>query len=82
MNSLKFLFNSLEFFYQFGIQARGGCACAGPYAQKLLGLSKASINSFAGLMSEDEGGCQCPAPPGSTQPLRGSPPPLPVGKPT
>ncbi len=24
----------------FGIQARGGCACAGPYAQDLLGMSR------------------------------------------
>ncbi|KAJ1617619.1 hypothetical protein T492DRAFT_605244, partial [Pavlovales sp. CCMP2436] len=25
----------------FGIQARAGCACAGPHAQRLLGLSSA-----------------------------------------
>ena len=30
----------------FGIQARGGCACAGPYAQKLLGLSNTVIDRF------------------------------------
>ena len=24
----------------YGIQARGGCACAGPYAQDLLGLDE------------------------------------------
>ncbi|CAD7946974.1 unnamed protein product [Amoebophrya sp. A25] len=30
----------------FGIQARGGCACAGPYAQKLLGMSTAVSNHF------------------------------------
>jgi selenocysteine lyase/cysteine desulfurase len=24
----------------FGVQARGGCACAGPYAHRLLGLSR------------------------------------------
>ncbi|CAD7938980.1 unnamed protein product [Amoebophrya sp. A120] len=30
----------------FGIQARGGCACAGPYAQKLLGMSEAVSDSF------------------------------------
>lgn len=24
----------------FGIQARGGCACAGPYAHRLLGLNR------------------------------------------
>ena len=28
----------------FGIQARGGCACAGPYAQDLLGMSSRSLN--------------------------------------
>ena len=28
----------------FGIQARGGCACAGPYAQDLLGMSSRSFN--------------------------------------
>jgi selenocysteine lyase/cysteine desulfurase/tRNA(Ile)-lysidine synthase TilS/MesJ len=27
----------------FGIQSRGGCACAGPYSQKLLGLSSMSV---------------------------------------
>ena len=25
----------------FGVQARGGCACAGPYAHRLLGISPA-----------------------------------------
>jgi len=30
----------------FGIQARGGCACAGPYAQQLLGLSTAVTDRF------------------------------------
>jgi selenocysteine lyase/cysteine desulfurase/tRNA(Ile)-lysidine synthase TilS/MesJ len=30
----------------FGIQARGGCACAGPYAQKLLGLSEQTTDRF------------------------------------
>jgi hypothetical protein len=24
----------------FGVQARGGCLCAGPYAQQLLGMSE------------------------------------------
>ena len=28
----------------FGIQARGGCACAGPYAHHLLGLSRENSN--------------------------------------
>ncbi|CAE7627898.1 ttcA [Symbiodinium sp. CCMP2456] len=30
----------------FGIQARGGCACAGPYAQKLLGIDADLARSF------------------------------------
>eukprot|EP00392_Amoebophrya_sp_AT5.2_P002957 g2962.t1 len=30
----------------FGIQARGGCACAGPYAQKLLGMSDEVSDQF------------------------------------
>ena len=25
----------------FGVQTRGGCACAGPYGQRLLGISRA-----------------------------------------
>ena len=31
----------------FGIQARGGCACAGPYAQTLLGMTRADPNAAA-----------------------------------
>ena len=27
---------------RFGIQARGGCACAGPYAHRLLAISDAA----------------------------------------
>ncbi|CEM01505.1 unnamed protein product [Vitrella brassicaformis CCMP3155] len=34
----------------FGIQARGGCACAGPYAQYLLGLSEALTAEFMSLL--------------------------------
>ena len=30
----------------FGIQVRGGCACAGPYAQHLLGLSEKRTHEF------------------------------------
>ena len=30
----------------FGIQARGGCACAGPYGQTLLGLDAATAKAF------------------------------------
>ncbi len=29
-----------------GIQARGGCACAGPYAHRLLGLDEAASNAL------------------------------------
>lgn len=34
----------------FGIQARGGCMCAGPYAQFLLDLSPEVIEQFEGAM--------------------------------
>ncbi|EER07279.1 hypothetical protein Pmar_PMAR020440 [Perkinsus marinus ATCC 50983] len=30
----------------FGIQARGGCACAGPYAETILGLSAGNATKF------------------------------------
>lgn len=30
----------------YGIQARGGCACAGPYAQRLLGMSEESAQKI------------------------------------
>ncbi len=30
----------------FGIQARGGCACAGPYAHRLLGVDRARAEAF------------------------------------
>ncbi|KAF4739788.1 hypothetical protein FOZ62_016445, partial [Perkinsus olseni] len=30
----------------FGIQARGGCACAGPYAEAILGLTHGSAERF------------------------------------
>jgi hypothetical protein len=38
-----------------GIQARGGCACAGPYAHSLLGIDRAaSDNLRAALQAGDE----------------------------
>lgn len=30
----------------FGVQARGGCACAGPFAQRLLGLDEVRTHKF------------------------------------
>ena len=30
----------------YGIQARGGCACAGPYAHRLLGIDQAASASL------------------------------------
>ncbi|CAJ1331067.1 unnamed protein product [Effrenium voratum] len=30
----------------FGVQARGGCACAGPYAQQLLGIDRTTAKAF------------------------------------
>ena len=36
-----------------GIQARGGCACAGPYAQDLLGLSEPLAQRYESLLLED-----------------------------
>lgn len=38
----------------FGIQARGGCACAGPYAQDLLGIDGDLAARFERLLLEDE----------------------------
>ena len=34
----------------FGIQARGGCACAGPYVEGLLGMSEEKVKAFTGLV--------------------------------
>ena len=31
----------------FGVQARGGCACSGPYAQMLLGINSELSAEFA-----------------------------------
>ncbi|XP_078602131.1 uncharacterized protein LOC144876565 [Branchiostoma floridae x Branchiostoma japonicum] len=38
----------------FGIQARGGCACAGPYAQDLLGIDEELANKIEKLLVEDK----------------------------
>ncbi|XP_038058386.1 uncharacterized protein LOC119729742 [Patiria miniata] len=47
-NFVSVLLNDL-----FGIQARGGCACAGPYAHDLLGISEDSAVKFYDLIRED-----------------------------
>jgi selenocysteine lyase/cysteine desulfurase len=36
----------------FGIQARGGCSCAGPYGATLLGLDEAVGDAFLDLVSQ------------------------------
>ena len=38
----------------FGIQSRGGCACAGPYAQYLLGISSDLAKQYESVLMEDE----------------------------
>ena len=38
----------------FGIQSRGGCACAGPYAQYLLGISNDLAKQYESMLMEDE----------------------------
>ncbi|PNF15326.1 hypothetical protein B7P43_G00938 [Cryptotermes secundus] len=37
----------------FGIQARGGCACAGPYAQDLLGIDEHLAQEYETVLLED-----------------------------
>ncbi|XP_014783863.1 uncharacterized protein LOC106878996 [Octopus bimaculoides] len=37
----------------FGIQSRGGCACAGPYAEDLLGISEEKAKEFENVLTED-----------------------------
>lgn len=37
----------------FGIQARGGCACAGPYAQDLLGIDECLAKEYENVLMED-----------------------------
>ncbi|CAI9743387.1 probable cysteine desulfurase isoform X1 [Octopus vulgaris] len=48
-NFVSVLLNDL-----FGIQARGGCACAGPYAQMLLGISESLANVFTRFINNKE----------------------------
>jgi len=38
----------------FGIQSRGGCACAGPYAQKLMGMDENTALKIENLLLEDQ----------------------------
>lgn len=38
----------------YGIQSRGGCACAGPYAQGLLGIDQDLAEKFESVLVEDE----------------------------
>ncbi|KAK3874249.1 hypothetical protein Pcinc_020802 [Petrolisthes cinctipes] len=37
----------------YGIQARGGCACAGPYVQDLMGLSEVDAQRYERRLAED-----------------------------
>ena len=37
----------------FGLQTRGGCACAGPAMQSLLGLSRELVRSYEAVLVED-----------------------------
>lgn len=37
----------------FGIQVRGGCACAGPYAQDLLGIGEELATEYEAVLLED-----------------------------
>lgn len=39
----------------FGVQARAGCQCAGPYAINLLGLVDGSLPKFAKQITDDVG---------------------------
>ncbi|MDA7965744.1 aminotransferase class V-fold PLP-dependent enzyme [Ruegeria sp.] len=38
----------------YGIQARGGCACAGPYAHRLLGIDRATSDALHAALSAGE----------------------------
>ena len=38
----------------FGLQTRGGCACAGPYVQSLLGMSTELVRRYEAVLVEDE----------------------------
>ncbi|PIK46255.1 hypothetical protein BSL78_16883 [Apostichopus japonicus] len=48
-NFIAVLLNDL-----YGIQARGGCACAGPYAQDLLGISEELAEKFIYYLLDEE----------------------------
>ncbi|XP_070550061.1 probable cysteine desulfurase [Ptychodera flava] len=37
----------------YGVQARGGCACAGPYAHDLLGITEQIADEFIRVLDED-----------------------------
>lgn len=37
----------------FGIQTRGGCACAGPYAEDILGIDEELAAQFENTLMED-----------------------------
>lgn len=50
-NYLVSLLNDL-----FGIQARGGCSCAGPYGHRLLGIDEAHSHAFADAVGAGCGG--------------------------
>ena len=39
----------------FGIQARGGCSCAGPYGHRLLGIDRETSNRFEAVIAS---GCE------------------------
>jgi selenocysteine lyase/cysteine desulfurase len=48
-NFICFILNDV-----FGIQARGGCACAGPYVEHLLGLTGPKLDSIIATMQIDQ----------------------------
>ncbi|XP_066027051.1 probable cysteine desulfurase isoform X1 [Pocillopora verrucosa] len=48
-NFVSVLLNDL-----YGIQARGGCACAGPYAQDLLGINETIAKKFTWFLESHE----------------------------
>ncbi|KAL3858435.1 hypothetical protein ACJMK2_013026 [Sinanodonta woodiana] len=41
----------------YGIQARAGCACAGPYGEELLGISSSALKEFISFLPEKRGTC-------------------------
>ncbi|XP_048585215.1 uncharacterized protein LOC5521527 isoform X3 [Nematostella vectensis] len=59
-NFVSVLLNDL-----YGIQARGGCACAGPYAQDLLGIDESVAQKFTWFLEShesDDGEVHCKEP--------------------